>query len=139
MVQKRFLTANGLTILDTLITLCLICVLIGVVVPRYQRIAHAAQEEALRTELVNIRSSIILFKVLNGRNPQNLRELIEKNVLLPARIGPATFNSSIFKKKYLMANAVDAQGNILDAFGSPFTYDFPAGEVRSGTKGYERW
>jgi type II secretory pathway pseudopilin PulG len=138
-VKKLFLSAQGLTILDTLITLSLIGVLIGVVVPRYQRIAHAAQEEALRTTLVNIRSSITLFKALNKRYPQSLRELTEKKYMLPARTGADPYSGSFFTQQYLIMNAVDTQGNILDAFGNPFAYDAVAGEVRSSTKEYEKW
>jgi type II secretory pathway pseudopilin PulG len=138
-VIRRLLGEKGLTILDTLITLCLIGLLTGLVIPRYQRVAHVAQEEAVRTTLMNIRSSINLFRMMNGRNPASLRELIDKNVMLPARIGSDPYSGSIFKQKYLMMNAVDAAGNILDAFGNPFTYNSAAGEVRSGTKGYETW
>lgn len=133
----RFADAKGLTIVDAVITLCAIGILIGVVIPKYQQVAHEAQEAALKMELANIRTSIRLFKMLNGRNPASLREMIEKKVLLPAQIGG--YSGSIFKESYLMMNAVDAQGNKVDAFGKPFIYDSTRGEVRSSTKGYENW
>ena len=72
---------KGFTALDAVITLCLIGVLFGIVVPRYQRLAQEAQETALKAELVNIRTSIRLFKMLNSRNPQSLKELMEKDRL----------------------------------------------------------
>ena len=67
-----FKEAKGLTIIDTLITLCLIGILIGVVIPRYQRLAREARETAVKTELMNIRTSIRLFNMLNNRNPDSL-------------------------------------------------------------------
>ena len=133
-----FKDAKGLTIVDAVITLCLIGILIGVVIPRYYRMARETQEAALRTELANIRMSIRLFNMLNGRNPESLKEMIEKKVILPARIGTG-YSGSIFKESYLMKNAVDAEGNKVDAYGNPFYYDPQRGDVRSSTKGYESW
>jgi type II secretory pathway pseudopilin PulG len=130
---------KGITIVETLITLCLIAVLVGVVVPKYQRVAREAQETALKAGLTNIRLSITLFKMLNNRNPKDINELTEKEVMLPARIGRDPYTGSIFKQKYLIPQVKDANGNILDAFGNPFLYDAARGEVKSSTKGYETW
>jgi len=138
-VRTWFKNAKGLTIIDAVITLFLIGILIGVVIPKYQRVAREAQEAALRTELANIRTSIRLFKMLNTRNPANLREMIEKKVMLPGRVGSDIYTGSFYKESYLMKNAVDAEGNKVDAYGNPFLYDSRRGEVRSSTKGYENW
>lgn len=130
---------KGLTIIDAVISLCLVGVLFLVVVPRYQRVAREAQEAALKAELANIRMSVTLFKLLNGRNPESLNTLVENNIVLPARMGTSPYTGSLFKEKYLKPNAVDARGNILDAFGNLFTYDSINGIVRSTTQGYEMW
>jgi type II secretory pathway pseudopilin PulG len=138
-VRLRSRRQKGLTILDSIITLCLIGILIGYVIPKYQQVAYAAQEAALKAELSNIRQSITLFKMLNGRNPESLKEMMEKKVMIPVRIGSAPATGSIFDERYLMKNALDAEGRKLDAFGNPFYYDSYRGEVRSTTKGYEVW
>jgi type II secretory pathway pseudopilin PulG len=130
---------KGFTSLDALIALCLIGILTGIVIPKYQRVAHEAQKVALKTGLSNIRTSITLFRMLNGRNPDSLHELIEKDVMLPARIGTGPYADSIFKQKYLLPQAIDTKGNMLDSFGNPFLYDSVQAEVRSSTKGYETW
>jgi type II secretory pathway pseudopilin PulG len=135
--QKR--KSAGLTILDALVTLCLAGLLVGVVMPRYQRLAREAQEAALRMELSNIRLGITLFKMTSGGYPGSLKELTEKNVILPARTGTEAYSGSFFQQKYLMANAVDPQGNLLDPFGNPFSYNPMRGEVRSSTRGFETW
>ena len=134
-----FKDAKGLTILDTVITLCLIGGLTGIVIPKYRHVARAAQESALKAELSNIRTSIRLFKMLNNRNPDSLRELMEKKVMLPGRIGGDPYSSSFFEQTYLLKNAVDAEGNKVDAFGNIFAYDRTKGEVRTTTKGFENW
>lgn len=135
-----FKDAKGLTIIDAIITLCAISILIGVVIPKYQRVTIDAQEVALKTGLTNIRTSIRLFRMLNDRNPGSLRELIENKVLLSARIGKDTSSGPIFlDEKYLEAQALDAQGRLIDVFGNQYAYDPIRGEVRTATKGYERW
>ena len=130
---------KGLTVLDTIITLCFIGILIGVVIPKYQEVARAAQEEALRAELVNIRTGIELFKVRYGRAPASLQEMIEKKTLMPGRIGSTTPSWSFFDNRYLLKKAVNVEGAKLDAFGNPFTYNREKGEVKSTTEGYEAW
>ena len=134
-----FKDAKGLTIIDAVITLCAIGILIGVVIPKYQRVAHEVQEAALKTELANIRMSIRLFRIVNNRNPVSLNEMIEKKAMLPGRIGADKYTRSFYKESYLMKNAVDAGNNKLDAFGNLFIYDPYKGEVRASTKGYEDW
>jgi type II secretory pathway pseudopilin PulG len=139
-VGTCFKNNQGLTIIETLITLCLIGILIGIVVPKYQKVAHEAQEAALRMGLANIRTSIKLFRVLNERNPGSLRELVEKDVLLPVRSGTDLSSGPVFfNEKYLLPQARDAEGHLMDAFGNRYAYDPVRGEVKASTKGYERW
>jgi len=130
--------AKGLTIIDAVIVLCLIGILIGVVIPKYQRMAREAQEAALKIGLANIRSSIRLFRALNERNPKSLNELIEKSVMLPSRMGPDPSAGSIFlDENYLAAQALDAHGRLVDPFGSYYEYDPVLGAVKSSTRGFE--
>ena len=139
MVRNPTRRQQGLTIVDALITLCLIGIMIGIVIPKYQRLAREAQESAVKAELANIRISISLFKLLTGRYPGSLHELIEKNVILPGRIGDDRYSTSFYNQKYLISYSMDKQGNILDSFGNPFTYDPSRGEVKSSSQGYETW
>ncbi len=139
MAGSRLRNLKGLTVIDAAITICLIGLLIGIVIPKYQRMAHEAQEAALKSALSNIRTSIRLFKMLNNRNPVSLNELMEKKVMIPVSIGSDTYTGSILDQKYLMSIATDRKGNIIDAFGNPFEYDSSRGEVKATTKGYETW
>jgi len=134
----RTMPAKGLSLFETLVVLCIIGALAGVVVVKYQQVMQAARESAVKSELSNIRTSIRLFKYLNNRYPANLREMIEADVMLPARIGKG-YTGSLIKQRYLLPNAMDEQGNIIDAFGNPFFYEPVRGEVRATTEGYERW
>ena len=62
-MRKPSRKQQGLTIVDALITLCLIGIMIGIVIPKYQRLAKEAQESAVKAELHNIRTSINLFRI----------------------------------------------------------------------------
>jgi type II secretory pathway pseudopilin PulG len=135
----RLRCQRGLTIFDAIITLILAGILVGVVIPKYRQVARAAQESAVKAELLNIRTSIRLFQLLNRRNPDSLKEMMEKKVMLPGRIGSGAYDGSFIEQRYLLKNAVDAEGNKVDAFGNPFSYDPLKGEVRSTTKGYDNW
>ena len=131
---------QGRTIIEALITLCIIGILMGVMAPKYLRVVHEARETALKMGLANIRTSIRLFRQLNERNPGNLGELIEKDVLFPARSGTDPSSGTVFfNEKYLLPQARDAEGYLIDAFGNRYAYDPVRGEVKAATKGYERW
>jgi type II secretory pathway pseudopilin PulG len=134
-----FTDRKGLAVVETLLALCVIGIFVGVVIYQYQRVTREAQETAVRAELANIRTSIQLFKMLNGRIPESLNELMDKKVMLPAKVGSDAYTGSIFDRKYLLANAVDKQGNLIDAFGNFFLYDPLRGEVRASTQGCETW
>jgi type II secretory pathway pseudopilin PulG len=135
---RSFRNRRGIAIVEALIALCVIGVLAGVVISRYQRVTTEARATAVKTELTNVRTAVMLFKMLNGRNPDNLREMIDKNVILPARIGIG-YSGSFFKQKYLLANAVNDRGDVMDAYGNALAYDPTRGEVRSTTRGCETW
>ena len=139
MLQKPSRKQQGLTIFDAMITLLLAGILVGVVIPKYRQVARAAQESALKAELSNIRTSIRLFQMLNRKNPDSLKEMMEKKVMLPGRVGSGAYDGSFIEQRYLLKNAVNAEGNKVDAFGNPFSYAPSRGEVRSTTKGYENW
>jgi competence protein ComGC len=139
-VWTWFKDAKGLTVIDALISLCMIGILIGVVIPKYQRVAREAREAALKMGLTNIRTSIRLFRMLNERDPRSLNELIENDVLLSARRGTDPASGPIFLDgKYLIRQAQDAEGHLVDAFGNRYAYDPVHGEVKTSTEGYERW
>lgn len=130
---------KGLTVLEAVVSLCVIGALVLVVVPRYQRVTREARESALKAELTNLRFTIRLFRQLNGRYPASLREMMEKKILQPARTGADGYGGSVFDDRYLLPNAVDGEGNVIDVFGNPYRYDADRGSVRPTTAGYESW
>ena len=129
----RLKEEQGLGIFDTLIVLVLISIFIVVLIPKYQHIAQEAQETALRMGLYNIRMAVGVYQIVNHRNPDDLRDLINKKFVIPIR------EDTLFTQEYLRLLAVDPEGHPLDPFGNRYRYDRVSGHAASTTKGYETW
>ena len=123
---------KGFTALETLFVCIIIGILIGIAWPYYLRLEREAKEVTLRTGLVNIRSGIGLYHALQQNYPADLKNLVRRKYLLPVR-------DEIISGEYLMAQAVDGEGNLLDPFGNRYRYDPGSGQVVSSTEGYENW
>lgn len=136
---------GGTAAFNTLVTCVLIAVLISTGMTYYFRVVRAARETALRYELVNLRTAILLFAAVNRRFPGNLQELVAGSYLLPnaefsISEGGIGFESrSIMKRAFLEPNSVDSEGRILDPFGYPYRYDQQHGRVSSADARYVNW
>lgn len=126
------LDKKGAGIVESLIVLIIICVLVVVVMDRYESISWEAKNSALRTELGNLRQSITLFRMTKGRYPKDLKELISEHIIMP-------YKDTIIRAKYLEPYAVDKNMNILDPFDIPFAYDPSTGRVWTQKKDFEKW
>jgi len=123
----------GLTVFDTLLVCILIAGLMEVMMTYYGRLNQEAMETALRTGLRNIRLSIELYHMVNGRYPEDLKELLSRRFLMP------TAKGTIFNDQYLRAQALDASGYPMDPFGQRYQYHSALGRVYSGTERYQNW
>ena len=133
-MRKIFLkhfNEKGSGIVESLIALIIISILVVVVMDRYETIIEEAKEVALKTELNNLRQTILFFKIKNGRYPESLKELVTSQFVIPYR------GDTIIKAKYLEPYALDKDKNILDPFDLPFAYDPATGRVWSVKKGFE--
>ena len=131
--MRKLSGERGLGIIDTLIALVLISIMIGVLIPRYQRIAQEAQETTLKIGLGNIRKGIMAYVLINQRLPTDLRNLLKERIILPVR------EDTIFTTEYLRTLALDSEGFPVDSFGNRYAYDPKTGRVNSTTQGYETW
>ncbi|HUK55951.1 MAG TPA: type II secretion system protein [Nitrospiria bacterium] len=124
---------QGLGIIDTLIVVVLISIFIGVLIPKYQRMAQAAREAALQISLGNLRKAVQVYVLTRQKIPADLKDLMREHYTLPIKEG------TLFTDQYLKTKALDESGNPVDPFGNPFGYDPSNGRVYSTTKGYEKW
>src|SRR3989338_748042 len=122
----------GRTTFETLLITSLVGILLVIAISNFLTSVRLVREVALRSELGNIRTAIILYITLNRRYPESLKDMVREGYTLPTGSGPV-------KYKYIEGMAVDKDGNLLDTFGNPFTYESKTGWVKSSTKGYESW
>lgn len=136
---------GGAAAFNTLATCILIAILISTGMTYYFRVVRLAREVALRYELVNIRTAIVLFTTRNKRFPVSLKQLVEEKYLLADEefsiaAGQVSLEKrTIFKRSYLEPSSVDAQGLVLDPFGKPYRYDPQRGRVTPVDERYGRW
>ncbi|MEW6410513.1 MAG: type II secretion system protein GspG [Nitrospirota bacterium] len=128
---------SGRTVVESLIVLSLIGILIWVFMGRYERVATATKEEALKMELYNIRLSIKLFRLMNKRYPTDITELTKGRFsIIGTTMGTA---GGIYDEQYLKDQKIDEEGNPLDPFGNTYKYNPEIGKIHSQTPGYEAW
>ena len=65
---KRF-NEKGSGIVESMLVLIVISILVVVVMDRYETVVEEAKKVALKSELNNIRQSILVFKIKNSRYP----------------------------------------------------------------------
>lgn len=131
----RFFRSNrrGMLILDLVVSLIIIWFLIWVFLGVIGRLALNAREIALRYELSNFRTLVILYKELKGYYPEDLKVLLQSS----HNLSPT--NEIVFGEKFLGVVGYDKFGNPVDPFGNRLVYDPGKGVISSKSKGYENW
>ena len=124
---------QGLGIIDTLIVVVLISVFMGVLIPKYQRMAQEAREVAMQISIGNIRKAIQVYVLTKQKIPADIRDLIREQYVVPMNKG------TIFTDQYLKTATLDEAGYPIDPFGNRYGYNPVNGLVYSTTTGYEKW
>jgi len=94
----------------------------------YSARVNVQKSNLLTQELSMIRSSVALYKMMNHKNPESLKELTSE-----------TYEADSTRRAYLDRLPASPEGLFVDPFGKPYLYDSKSGWVRSGTANYERW
>jgi general secretion pathway protein G len=81
---------EGFTLIELLVVLAIVAVLLTIVVPRYADRIDVAKETVLRDNLRGVRDVIDKFYGDQGRFPESLEELVEKQYLKTLPVDPLT-------------------------------------------------
>ncbi|HPW45603.1 MAG TPA: hypothetical protein PKU96_04450 [bacterium] len=111
-----------------LIVVALLTVAIMSITIYFER--QLSNQKAMFYQLQALRTSINLFKAVNGRNPEDLAEMISSEYKFPGEDIPRRFFHNLTLNK---------AGAIIDPFETPYQYDKVTGWVRSASAGYEYW
>src|SRR4030066_376350 len=118
----------GRTTFETLLITLLVGILLVIAISNFLTSVRLVREVALRSELGHIRTAVIIYITVTRRYPVSLRDMVREGYTLPT-------GSGLIKYKYIEGMAVDKDGNLLDTFGAPFTYESETGWVKSSSKG----
>lgn len=124
---------NSFSTLELCICVFLIGLAILAAIGIYHHFLIQAKEIVLQAELKNLRAVIIFYYGSHGKFPEDLQEMRQKGYI---EFSP---ESAVVRKAHLQLLSADKEGYPLDPFGNRYVYDKNAGDVISGTKGYEKW
>lgn len=128
-VVRNFLVRRyntGRSLIDAIFSITIILVFLGVFATYCIINIEEARSVALENGLTNLRNSLELYIILEGRYPEDLREL-DRGYL-------AIKENNLYGRKYLELQAQDEQGYPIDPYGRRFIYDSKTGKVEGGIK-----
>ncbi len=124
---------RSFAVIELLVVSCLIFILIGTFAGYANLVLRIGRETALRNELASIRMAIEHFKVINGRYPTNLGELVNKKLTKKDKY------LIITQVQFLEPFRLDADGYLIDPFMNRYDYNAHDNQLHSGTRKYQLW
>jgi hypothetical protein len=94
----------------------------------YARRAEAEKGRLLMRELMMLRSSLIVYMIVNRERAPSLKELQSRRYEVEGVV-----------LRYSDELPLSADGEVIDPFGNPYRYDPKTGWISSATGGFEHW
>lgn len=116
----------GRGLIDIIISISIILVLGSIFTGYLVRNLEEARNAALENQLTNLKYSVNLYSILEGRYPDDLRDL-SKNC-------KARKKDSLYGNKYLEHQNRDKEGYPIDPYGRRFIYDRKTGMIKRGAE-----
>lgn len=124
---------KGRSLWENLVLGALLVGMIYVAVLYYGKIAEQAKTKVLESDMRNLRLGISLYLYMNGKIPEDIRDLEKKEVI------EYTAGGELIKREYVKLVTKDENGYPLDPFGNRYYYNPKSGMVHPTTPGYENW
>lgn len=130
---------SGRTALETLLVLIFVFIVAGLGIDRFLSNVKHIRAAALSVELSNLRTAVNFYATLKGNLPENLKELLSAEAVLPKSEQKGDRFALVLVGGFVESMSTDAAGYPLDPFGNRYSYDAATGMVRSTTAGYGSW
>jgi len=111
-----------------LVLIALMAVVVTVFLVRME--SRLGSMRLMRNQLQSLRTSVSLFRTVEGRPPADIGELVQ---------GSFSYRDEDVRRPFVDPFLVNEAGLILDPFGNPYSINPESGWVRSTTPGYELW
>lgn len=107
--------------------------MIYVAVLYYGKVAEQARMKVLESDMRNMRLGISLYLYINGKVPEDIRNLEKKECIEYSAGG------ELIRREYIKLITKDEEGYPIDSFGNRYRYNPKTGMVHPTTPGYEDW
>ncbi|MFC1666761.1 hypothetical protein ACFL0P_02650 [Candidatus Omnitrophota bacterium] len=122
-MHHRFENDNkGRGLIETIFSILILLGISGIFIKYGIINLKEAQEVALENQLTNIKTSVELYKALEGHYPEDLRELNKECKVIK--------EDSLYDKEYLEFQTLDKEGYPICPNGHRFIYNNKTGEVK---------
>lgn len=129
---RNHYSSRGFTLLELIIVLAIVTILLSVGIPAYQAIVYRARESVLKQNLYLMRRQIETFAADQGRYPQSLQELVDRDYLREIPLDPITDSRETWQEIREEGDALGEQPGVVDVKSGA------EGESTEGTP-YSEW
>lgn len=127
---------------EAIIAASMVALAAALVLSFYLGQVKAAEEGILKAQLAALRSQRRVFRVVNGREPADLRELVqEDHSIFPmgAHELPQQPGTAMLRPEAVEAAGADRDLYPVDPWGKRYSIEPVSGRIHSVTPGYEDW
>lgn len=121
---------RGRALWEWLVFVSVLVVAIALMGSTYSAQQRLLKEKNMHGQLQILRMGEMLYTSVNNVKPNSLKQLVEGTFTLPG---------DNLARHYIEHPPTLVNGNLLDPFGNPYTYDPVSGWIKSTTPGYEFW
>ena len=117
---------KGRSLIEVILSIAIIFILYGLFARHWIINLKEAREVALENALTNLKYSLELYSITEGRYPKDLKELNKRVIRVK--------KDSLYGRRYLELQSQDEEGYPVDSYGRRFIYDSETGKIRRGSR-----
>ncbi len=107
---------KGIIAFENILVLFFLIILLLIAINYYRKYENVLKERAAAEEVYHINSGIVVYYVIHGHFPEDIREITNDRQRI-------IYRETLFERKYLEGIKTDKEGYPLDPWGNRYYYD----------------